>query len=279
MEFLSSFLVSSAIALLAQTGAPPNTPGTSKLDFRIDRVLTVDNSAFDQAIELQFDLYLRRPDLGLKENKQRKFGKHKYTADLPLPLQPKLMYVSDINDHDPESGRMCDRPRFPHRCIVDVTIPEKGAKPVYKYLIKVTFEDDSYSEKEIDVPFIGFLEKPKILGPAALPNQGDRYSIKFKDVGAKAYEVYVNFCKPYGNDGINPCDDGIMYYVERRLGKLVARRYEGLPKPTLTVKDGIVELKSDFPLAFETSVQYRIKASKWNTGTYFESNDYKTFDR
>ena len=129
------------------------------------------------------------------------------------------------------------------------------------------------------MPYTGFLAEPKILAPTTLPNQGDKYSIKFKDVGAKAYEVYVNFCKPYNNDGINPCDDGFMYYVERKLGKLVTRKYEGLPSPILTVKDGIVELKSDFSLKFETSVEYRIKAFKSNTKAYYESNDFVTFER
>ena len=70
-----------------------------------------------------------------------------------------------------------------------------------------------------------------------------------------------------------------MYYVERKLGKLVTRKYEGLPSPILTVKDGIVELKSDFSLKFETSVEYRIKAFKSNTKAYYESNDFVTFER
>ncbi len=72
------------------------------------------------------------------------------TSDLPLALQPKLMYLSDVNDTDPQSGSMCDRPRFPHRCsetlsTADIKLSSKD------YLLKITFGDDSYVAKKISV--------------------------------------------------------------------------------------------------------------------------------
>lgn len=259
----------------------------AKMNFRLDQVQMVDETTFGNKMKLNFDVYLERPDLGLKEPKRHKFGKNKYTVDLPLALQPRLMYVSDLSDRDHESGDMCDRPRFPHRCEVDIAKPADGAKPVYEYLLKVTFEDGAYAEKKISVPYVGYLDKPNIIAPTTLPSQGDKFNIQFKDVSAKEYEVSVSLCKPYNNDGIDPCLDGVLYYLKRRSTGLVVLYQEGLAKANISTKDGVITLQADFPLNFEVSVEYMVKAvsyggpkaREYKINTYFESVDYKTFPR
>lgn len=232
-----------------------------------EMVLHLDQVMLTQSItpRLDFDIYIDRLDLNLQEPDNT--AGELLTVDLPENLQPDLLYVSDVTDHDPESGTLCDRPRFPHRCTV--TLPTTDL-----YLIKATFADGGYAEKEIQVPIPTLLAHPTIFFPTKEPQQGDAFTIQFADVGADEYAVALHLCKPYGNDGINPCLDGRTYEFKRGADGILNFQNAVDESETVqtTIKDGIVTVTTQTPLLFEESVEYSVTATKRGT----EANDIKT---
>jgi len=221
--------------------------------------LVLDNVSWRGDKFLNFDLYIERPNLGVSEptNKQGDL----LSSDLPKSLNPKFMYVSKTDDKDPQSGNMCDRPRFPHRCSVQLT-PEQSENGSNEFLVKITFEDKTYVEEEISVPMPKKLELPAISEPSVLPKQDEAFHVKFKDVGADQYTVEVNMCNAYANNGINPCLDGASYVVQRKDGKLVLAEPDVSSKPVVNEKDGFIEVSSDLKLKFVDSVEYYVTAAK-----------------
>lgn len=221
--------------------------------------LVLDNVSWRGDKFLNFDLYLERPDLGLKEP----VGENDdlYSADLSDAINPKLMYVSETSDLEKESGNMCDRPRFPHRCSVNLK-GDDAKKSSHDFLIKITFEDGTYVAEEISVPMPKKLELPAISEPSTLPKQDEAFNVKFKDVGADEYTVEVNMCHPYADNGINPCLDGASYVVQKKDGKFVIAEPDVSSKPVVTEKDGVIQVSSDLKLKFTESVEYYVTAVK-----------------
>lgn len=237
----------------------------------------------------EFDIYLERPDKGLKEEDW--IGKNNNsTSGLPLALQPKLLLVSEITDNVRDSGNSCDSFRvFPHRFHLTIRAENKQAK---KVLLKAVFGDNTYAQTEITVPYVGMLDEPVVLEPTSAPKNGDRFQIKFKDVGASNYLVNMNIGHPYAGNGINPYLKGIELDLAREKGGFSVSypRYAAAPNIGLIVRaeNNTIELKSEslftysesggpFDLAKnDTSVLYRIVATaEGMTGegikTYIES--------
>ncbi len=221
--------------------------------------LTLDNISWRGDKFLNFDLYLERPDLGLSEPENE--AGDLYSSELSDAINPKLMYVSETSDQEPESGNMCDRPRFPHKCSV-VLKGDDIKKSSNDFLIKITFEDGTYVSKEISVPMPDRIELPAISAPSALPKQDETFLVEFKDVGADEYTVEVNMCKAYADNGINPCLDGAAYVVQRKDDKLVIVEPNVPSKPLVTEKDGVIQVKSDLKLKFTESVEYYVTAAE-----------------
>lgn len=257
---MKKIIIVCALAFLfANTAFAADTE--QKLRLKLDKILlTYLGVTSEGHVSLEFDLYLARPDMGLQQPKNPKGSK--LTVDLPKSLQPKYMYLSNVNDREKESGRMCDLPHFPHRCSAGLT-PDEFMSGDHVYLVKVTFEDGSYAEQEITIPRVLLLEKPEILEPVSAPAQNDKFSIQFKNVGASEYKVQVQLCKPYRNDGVNPCLDSTDYYLVRKGKKLVAPKAMN-PKQAVKVslKNGVVALRSQLPLVYGKSVGYYITATK-----------------
>ncbi|MFA6306167.1 MAG: hypothetical protein WC651_05640 [Candidatus Gracilibacteria bacterium] len=240
--------------------------------------LTLDNVSWRGDKFLNFDVYLERPDLGVKEpvGEEHDFG----SSGLPKTINPRLMYVSTPDDEGPESGNMCNRSAFPHRCSVYLK-GDDVEKSSHDFLVKITFVDGTYVAKEISVPMPEKLELPAISEPNTVPKQDEAFFVKFKDVGADKYKVDVNMCEPYGNNGINPCLDGASYLIERRSGKLVAAETDEFSKFVINEKDGVVEVKSELKLKFTDSVEYYVTAEKSGeiagVETFVDLTDSKTF--
>lgn len=276
---MKKFLLSILSVVLILNGCSKAETDDSKVtevDFRLDQIVL--RLGGEMGNLLEFDVYLDRPDLGLKQPKQEE--QDLLTVDLPLGIQPKLMYLSDVSDTNPDTGSMCDRPRFPHRC--SITLEEE--KPVNTFLLKITFEDGSYIAKEISIATPDGVDKPEITAPTAAPVQGTAFEMQFKDVGADKYEIAANLCRPYNDDGINPCLDGVEYTLERE-GENLKILYGGeLFTPEIELVDGVVSLKSDFPIYFEESVGYTVTAiqsfeNEQGVKIYTESGDLKSFSK
>lgn len=240
--------------------------GKAEVNFEINQILLTSSNDPKIGDTLEFDIYLERPDLQLKENIEYDI-EMPLTVDLPIPLQPKLMYVSTIDDKDQTTGAMCDRPRFPHRCSWTF-IGDELTKSEHTVLIKLTFEDDTYVAKEITIPHPKALDKPEIVGLAKTPDQNSKFDVEFKDVGANEYDISVELCKPYGNDGINPCLDGTMYHLTRdKDSNTFTVSYGGDTTAQVNVQNGLIKVKSDFLLIFEESMSYYVIATlKGKTG-------------
>ncbi|MBI4235092.1 hypothetical protein HY604_02220 [Candidatus Peregrinibacteria bacterium] len=223
--------------------------------------LTDAGEGSDAESKMDFVIYLERPDLNLKQPLQDRENESVYTQDLPLELQPRLMYVSDVSDTDRDSGSMCYRQIFPHACTVNLK-REDFEKGELTYLIKILFEDDTYAAKEITVKIPQRLAKPELIEPMQAPKQGNTLAMKFKDVGADDYEIAVNLCRPYGDDGINPCLDGVNYSLKRKDGVLLDATYQPLYPIKIEKDRDIISLTSDFVISFEESVEYSIIAKK-----------------
>lgn len=253
---------------------------SAEVNLQLDQILlsTIDstNTAYFKGNTFEFDVYLERPDLNLKENKKYDI-EMPLTVDLPLALQPKLMYLSDVNDTDPESGSMCDRPSFPHRC--SDTLTNDDLKLASKdYLVKITFEDGSYVSKKITVKIPTAINQPEIVAPAKDATlQNTKFNVTFKDVGADTYDVSATICKEYGGDGINPCLDTIEYQLKRSGNTFTIINSYGtdLHNATIEVKDGQITLKSNQTISFELDMNYTIIA----TSTGKNSDNVKTLVR
>lgn len=228
----------------------------------VSAALTDAGDEADAESKLDFIFYLERPDLNMKQPLQERDKASIYSVDLPLALQPRLMYVSDITDTDRDTGSMCYRQIFPHTCTVTLK-PEDFKKEKLTYLIKILFEDDTYASKEVTVPIPARLAAPALVEPTATPVQGGTMAMKFKDVGADDYEIAVNLCREYGDDGINPCLDGVNYQLKRKDGVLADVTYQTLYPIKIVQEDGIIVLTSDFTINFEESVEYSIIARKF----------------
>jgi hypothetical protein len=253
---------------------------SAEVNFQLDQILlsTIDsnNTALLEGNTFEFDVYLERPDLKLKENKKYDI-EMPLTVDLPLALQPKLMYLSDVDDTDPESGSMCQRPSFPHRCS-DTLINEELKLASKDYLLKITFEDDSYVAKKITVKIPTALNQPEIIAPAKDATvQNSKFNVTFKDVGADTYEVSATMCKEYGNDGINPCLDEKTYNLTRNGNTFTIKDSNGVipSDASIEVKDGQITLKSNQTISFELDASYTIIA----TSTGKNSDSVKTLVR
>ncbi len=211
--------------------------------------------------KLEFDLYIERPDLGLQEDYEDKGEISGLSVDLNTALQPKLMYLSDINDHGKDTGSMCDRPRFPHRCEYTLSESDKD-KTQFKFLLKTTFEDGTFAEKEITINSPKGIEKPEILFPAGATGQGEPLDITFKDVGATAYEIGVELCMPYAGDGINPCLDGTDYRITKTEDNAWIFEYGNeASSSNILSKDGTIQLTDSLSeLFYEESVAYSVTA-------------------
>ncbi|MEK7085904.1 MAG: hypothetical protein AAB953_02725 [Patescibacteria group bacterium] len=252
-----------------------------EVNFELDEILLTSSHDAETGDTFEFDIYLERPDLGIKQNITYE-DEMPLTVDLPVGLQPKLMYLSEIDDTDPETGSMCDRPRFPHRCSVTLKGDDLN-KSEHEYLIKITFEDDTYVAKKITVPHPKALTKPEIMGPPKTPAQNSKFDIEFKDVGADTYDVNVSLCKPYNNDGINPCLDGTEYNISRvKDTDNFIITYEGDKSATVNAQNGFINVRSDFPLVFTESMSYNITATSTgktsaNVKTLVKSSDAKFY--
>lgn len=236
----------------------PLTLKPAQAEIQLDRILLTSvnstNTQFFQGNTFEFDVYLERTDLNLKENKKYDI-EMPLTSDLPLALQPKLMYLSDVNDTDPESGSLCDRPRFPHRC--SETLSADDMKLTSKdYLLKITFGDDSYIAKKISVKIPTPLSQPEIISPAeGSAVQNTKFNVTFKDVGADTYDVSATMCEEYQNDGINPCLSEITYQLKRSGDTFTTEN------ATVEVKNGQITVKSDLPISFALDMSYTIIAT------------------
>lgn len=236
----------------------PSTLKPAQANIQLDQILLTSvnstNTQFFQGNTLEFDVYLERTDLNLKENKKYDI-EMPLTSDLPLALQPKLMYLSDVNDTNPESGSMCDRPRFPHRCNETLSAADMklGSKD---YLLKITFEDDSYVAKKISVKIPTPLSQPEITFPLENTKvQNTKFNVSFKDVGADTYDVSATMCEEYKNDGINPCLNEVTYNLKRSGNTFTAEN------ATVEVKNGQITVKSNLPISFALDMSYTIIAT------------------
>ncbi len=218
------------------------------------------NTSYLSGNTFEFDVYLERTDLKLKEEKNET---NLLTVDLPLALQPKLMYMSEVEDTDPESGSMCDRPRFPHRC--SETLSQADMKLASKdYLLKITFEDGSYVAKKINVKIPTPLSKPEITFPiAGSAVQNSKFNVTFKDVGADTYDVSATMCEEYKDNGINPCLYEISYQAKREGNTFTLKDSNGTSTndATVTVKDGQINVKSNNPITFALDMSYTVIAT------------------
>lgn len=224
----------------------------------VNAEMTISQILFDGKT-LSFNLYLARPDLKLKETDYEK--EMALTVDLPVELQPRLMYVSKPTETKFDYGSMCDRPRFPHRCEMEISSDNAGKNQ--EYMIKIVFEDNTYAEKLITVPAPQALPIPEITSPKTTPAQNSTFKMKFKDIGADKYQIAVRLCGPYGNDGINPCLEDDKYTLVKKSGKLeIENSSTSKNTPTIITDKEIVTIESDYPIVFEESIKYEIMATK-----------------
>ncbi len=177
---------------------------------------------------------------------------------------------------------MCDRPTFPHRCRMDLDANSQ-LKDEYTFLVKITFEDNTYAAEEITVPVPEMLPPIELVEPSSIPSEGEELEVKFVDIGADEYELEVNLCYPYQNDGINPCLNGTMFNLSRTEDGGLKFTYDNeYEERELNLEEGFITIKSNFPLYYEESVEYYLKAIDLGealngTPTYFETAAYQVF--
>lgn len=260
-----------------------NTLPTSSLVLKLVSVSELPGVRPDLKLTEQrtFDIYLERPNKGLKEQAFESEKGDVYTGDLPKAIQPKIIYLSDITDHKRDSGNTCSLAVFPHRCTVNMAANSKALA----MLVKVVFADNTYAEKEITIPYVGKLDDPILLEPKSAPRKNDNFYLKFKDIGADDYHVTFSICHPYGNNGINPCLKQFKYELTRQDKILVLSGTEhnfvaSAPTVTIKTRNDVVELQSSSSPAAayedkDTKVTYSIVADKEGVvdgvKTYIES--------
>lgn len=243
-----------------------------EVSFRLDRVQLLSYGPEADYLTFQFDLYLGREDLGIKQPEN---DYSLYTNDLPEGLQPKTMTIE-------ENGSMCQRPVFPHRCEATIT-KDDLVKASLEYEIFIEFEDGYMTKQMLSMSLPDMIPDPEIIFPVNEPVQGSDLKIKFKDVGADSYIVEVLLCHPYENDGINPCLDGVEYSLIREDGVLVYEYGDDFYMPSIDVTNEVVEITSSMPVSYEESVQYIVSASvegdlRDGVVSYVESYASKSFE-
>jgi hypothetical protein len=121
---------------------------TSSVAFKLEQVLGQPGLRPDLGdSELrEFDVYLERPDKGLKEEDW--MGKdYNATSGLPFALRPKLILVSEVTDRVRDSGTSCySTAVFPHR--FPLTIKTAESQQAKTVLLKVVFGDNTYAERQ-----------------------------------------------------------------------------------------------------------------------------------
>jgi hypothetical protein len=205
-------------------------------------------------------LLLARPNLRLDQ--AGCVGASAYTSDLPVAIQPKRM-VADYGEFDQkrDMGASCDYVGLPHSCTFNITATDK---PI-DVLVKVAFQDNTYAEQKITVPFGGHLDQPVITAPLTAPQNGDYFSLQFKDVGADTYSLRTVYCHPYENNGINPCLFPLKINLQRIDDKMTITDGANITGLTVVLKNGEVILNSQMPLVPEQKddkIRYDIDASK-----------------
>lgn len=242
------------------------TPNTN--DPKADMELIVNKTILRADGKLEFDLYVNRPDLGLSEPDND--DNSLYVGDLPKGLRIDYMYVSGLEEStDAQGGFSCNTILFPHRCEAERTDDDN-------YYVKVSFSDGTFLAKKIFVPYPTTIKNPEITEPAAAPKQGSTLNMKFKDVGADHYEVSVNLCEEYANNGINPCLDGDSYNLQRVDG--VLKQQYDWEKFNFTLENDIVTLTSELPMIYGESVVYFVNAQKKDGSILVEASDTKMFE-
>ncbi len=220
---------------------------------------------------LTFTFDISRPALGLST---LGYPDDMREEDLPLSIQTESIYLSGLDDRELGSGSWCHSGYSPHPCEFEV---DEYTQP---YLLKIQYKDGDYSITELEVPIPEALPTPTIVSPVKTPEQNSTFEVQFEDVGADTYEVQVSNCGEYNDDGINPCGDDQDYTVTMEAGEPEIFLYdweeEDPYQPSVSMKDGVITLKSDFRLKFTVSVDYWIQAGKSLTNegveTYMESD-------
>lgn len=206
-------------------------------------------------------LLLARPDLKLEQAKC--VGVSAYTSDLPTAIQPKRM-VADygVFNKKRDIGASCDYVGLPHSCTFDITATDK---PI-DVIVKVAFQDNTYAEQKITIPYGGHLDQPVITAPLTAPKNGENFALQFKDVGADIYNLRIAYCHPYENNGINPCLFPLKINLQRVDGKMTISDGGGsIIGLTVALKNGTVILKSQmtmFSKEKDDKIKYNIDASK-----------------
>jgi len=250
--FFTIFLSACSISIdLNSSDTDEESEYGEDVSFEIDQVYIIDSEFSDNAIALKFNLFLSRDDVGLKQPKNMALS---HTIDLPIELYPNIMTIE-------EGGSSCFIPVYPHACETTITADElkKGSK---EYEIYMEFEDGYIAKEKIEIPFPEMIEDTEIMFPVTAPIQGSAYKVKFKDVGADGYNVLVDLCHEYLNNGINPCLDGEEYHVSRNDGKLEFDFAEDFYMPTLEVKNDIIEVNTSMEVNYDESVQYTVSSNK-----------------
>ncbi len=195
---------------------------------------------------LEFEFYMERPDLALK---QPRSDENLAVNNLPEVLRP----VSIENE-----ALICKKHFYPALCYV--SLGEDGiSKGGNSYDLKVEFADGSIASDSISIPYLEKLDKPEILEPAE--ETEDKSILKFAETGADMYEVAAHLCYPYANDGINPCLDGDDYIITKNEdGEFILDDDDGFYFAELFKRGDALEIKFDFDLDYYDSVLYEVKA-------------------
>ena len=239
--------------------------------------------------ERVFDFYIERPDVGLKQEDFVDPEGSVYTSDLPPALRTMMLYTSDTDDNARDGfGSSCHFGGFPHTCTRNL-YNDKAGKPETIF-VKMVFADNTYAAQEITIPYGGMLDEPTVAEPKVAPKNGDRFSMKFRDVGADHYRVAVSICHPYANNGINPClnEHNFDYNVKRDGGKIVLGENISVRGfvPTITSANNIIEIRSNIPIEFagsDSEIRYAVFAEKFGVladgiATYLKSRSETAYD-
>lgn len=233
---------------------------------------SIDDSTAPEDSKMWFDVYVDRTDLGWVEPDNPDGSLSPF--DLPESQQIERIGV----EWDSAGVSVVCHPfTLPHRC----EVPYGGP-----YVLSVTFADGGIATTLVEVPEAPLPDRPEITSPSELPEQGDLFSMTFKDIGATTYKASVELCHPYQNDGSDPCLLGSNFFLfkeEETLEWVLEWPVEGT---TIEINSeaGTIRLSSDLPLVFEESVRYRVcggatGAREDGIKTYWGSCDLVEFER
>lgn len=220
------------LAIFALVGCS-STAVDEGLSVNLEEVLVVED-------KVNFDFSLNRDDLGLKAPEWNEEDVV-YVEDLPDSMHPVMMILDGEN-------AQCDYSFIPFRCESD------EIKDTFD--LDVVFADESTLKTTVLIPLPETMSEPEVVKPLEKPKNGDMLSLEFKDAGYDKYTVIVRLCERYKNNGINPCLEGVDYMIERVDGELVIadKHYS----PEISVHDGMVSLKAEYPLHYELGVEYTV---------------------